>query len=1051
MKKYIPHLICAAGVFSPASPSVQAADPSSALRWHWNTAGDAEGWTTSGMSPSAVSNGFFAGISAGNDPYFLSADNLNLNLAGNPKVYIRARNGSSQTAAAVYFETTHSPAFTGQYVPFTAVANDPGYTNYEVDMSGHTNWNGTLKRLRIDLPNGASTGAQIGLDWVAVGESGTRPNVVFVLCDDFGWNDTSINGSTFYKTPTLERLADRGIRLTSAYTANPLCSPTRASILTGQYPGRLRFTTPAGHLLQVILDPVVPSTAASTAKLCEPQSCTRLKNEYVTYADIMKTAGYSTAFMGKWHLGRDPYIPENQGFDTVIGGRYHSGPPGGYFAPFSEDSNLPTAAAGTHVNDLLADCAGGFIQTNRNRPFLLNLWFYDVHAPFECKETLRTNYIGKASTDGRQKCATMGAMVEAMDTGLGRVLDRLEQLGLNDNTIIVFFSDNGGNMYDWSDGALPTHNWPLRQGKASVYEGGTRVPCVVVWPEKTAPGTVSDGLLSSVDFYPSLLEMTGLSPAPGEIMDGVSQTALFQGGSSARTNVFVHFPHTTPATGTFAGCWVRQGDWKLIRFFHDNPGSAHRYELYNLAADPHEMTDLSNENPALVAQFDALITAHLADTSALLPVPNPAYIPPVYSWEPNVQLHLSTGSQKRLLATANGFEPQLSSAGTLTGLGTPARLVVQMQSRSFGDGRLFWRLPGQTNFTSDRSASFPVIHDNTLRTYEIPFSPGGPVEQLRLQPTSDASETEIAYIQLRDAAGTVLKDWSWQDSDSDGCGDGAERSEGRDPENPGDFGFEWEMISDFEGWVIGNNITNGAVLNGTLQGTAVTSDPQLSISGISLPADSVPSLAIRLKSSASGGLQLYFATAATNTFSAAQLLSKTYTNKPAWQTMVFNLAAQSGWSGQTVTKLRIDPISSAGATFALDWVRASDGDWDKDGVPDGDEPYGDLDKDGTANYRDTDADGDGYADGDETTAGHSPFDPNDQPQFTLQSGTNLTPELKWNGRTARSYRIEHCTNLPGNLWTSVTNIGPVTNNSIRLYHPQPSSALQYFRLKISTP
>lgn len=1001
------------------------------------------------MSQSAVSNGFFTGTSAGTDPYFLSADNLNLNLAGNTKVYIRARNGSSQTSATVYFETTNSPAFTGQSVPFTAVANDPGFTTYEVDMSVHTNWNGTLKRLRIDLPNGESTGAQIGLDWVAVGESGTRPNVVFVLCDDFGWNDTSINGSTFYKTPTLERLANRGIRLTSAYTANPLCSPTRASILTGQYPGRLRFTTPAGHLPQVILDPVVPATSASTAKLCEPQSCTRLKNEYVTYAEIMKTAGYSTAFMGKWHLGRDPYIPENQGFDTVIGGHQHASPPGGYFAPFSADSNLPAAPDGTHVNDLLADCAGGFIQTNRNRPFLLNLWFYDVHAPFECKESLRTNYIGKASADGRQKCASMGAMVETMDTGLGRVLDRIEKLGLNDNTIIVFFSDNGGNMYDFADGALPTHNWPLRQGKASVYEGGTRVPCVVVWPGKTSPGTVSDGLLSSVDFYPSLLEMTGLTPVPGEIMDGVSQTTLFQGGASARTNVFVHYPHSTPATGTFAGCWVRQGNWKLIRFFYDNPDSTHRYELYNLAADPHEMTNLADHNPALVTQLDALITAHLSATAALLPVPNPAYIPPVYSWEPNVQVRLSTGSQKRLLATSNGFEPQLSSAGTLTGLGTPARLVVQMLSRSFGDGRLFWRLPGQTNFAAGQSAPIAVIHDGTLRTYDIPFSPGGPVEQLRLQPASDASETEIAYIQLQDAAGNVLKDWSWQDSDGDGRGDGIEPSEGRSPNDPSDFGFEWQTDGDFEGWVIGNNITNGAVMNGTLQGTAVTGDPQLSISDITLPADSVPSLAIRLKSSASGSLQLYFATAATNTFSSAQLLTKTYTNKPAWQTIVFNLAAQSGWNGQTVTKLRIDPISAAGATFALDWVRASDGDHDKDGVPDGDEPCGDLDKDGLANYRDPDADGDGYADGAEVTAGYSPFDPADRLIFGFQGLKNGT--LGWNGRAGRRYQIESCANLVSNVWNPVTNIGPVAGNGTQIYQPQPDSASQYFRLKISKP
>lgn len=321
-------LLFVAGCLAPSPASAAGA-----LRWQWNAANDLEGWTVSGLTNATVTNGLFSATSSGSDPQFLSPDNLNLPLAGITSVYLRLRNGASLTNAKIYFQTTNSPTLAGNFVNFTLVASDPAFTTYTVNMTTHTNWNGTLKRLRLDLPDGASDGSLEQLDWVAVGESGLRPNLVFVLADDLGWKDTTINGSTFYHTPNLERLAARGMRFTQAYTANPLCSPTRASILTGQYPGRLRFTTASGGLPQVITNPIVPATAASTAKLREPQSCTRLLNEYNLYSEVLKAAGYTTAFMGKWHLGSDPYLPENQGFDTVVGGREYPSPPGGYFFP----------------------------------------------------------------------------------------------------------------------------------------------------------------------------------------------------------------------------------------------------------------------------------------------------------------------------------------------------------------------------------------------------------------------------------------------------------------------------------------------------------------------------------------------------------------------------------------------------------------------------------------------------------------------------------------------------------------------------------------------
>lgn len=987
-------------VFATNPPPVL---PPGARRWHWNVTNDFEGWTVSGMTNATVTNGLISAVSSGADPYFVSPDNLNLSLAGITNVYLRLRNGSALTAARVYFQTVASPTFVGNSVSFTLVASDPGFTTYTVNMTTHSNWTGTLKQLRFDLPDGASAGAVMSLDWVAVGESGTRPNVVFVLCDDLGWNDVSINGSTFYKTPNVARLAARGMKFTQAYTANPLCSPTRASILTGQYPGRLRFTTPAGHLATVITNPIVPATAASTAKLREPQSCTRLLNEYNTYAEVMKTNGYATAFMGKWHLGRDEYIPENQGFDVAVGGRYHPGPPGGYFAPFAADSNLPVVPAGTHVNDVLADSAVSYIQTNRNQPFLLNLWFYDIHSPWECKTNLRAGFVGQSSADGRQKNPTTGAMVEAMDTGLGRVLDQLDALGLADNTIIVFFSDNGGVEYDFLDGAVITSNWPLRSGKSSTYEGGSRVPCVVVWPGHTAPASTNASLLSSVDWYPTMLEMLGLQALPNTLLDGVSQVPALLGSGSPRTNVFVHFPHSVAVTAGFAGCWVRSGDWKLIRYFYDNPDRSHRYELYDLAADPHEMTNVAAANPALVTQLDTLITVHLAATAALVPLTNSAYIPPVYPWEPNVQMRLFTGSNNRLLATGNGFEPQLTCNADLSSLGTPAKLVVQMQSRSFGDGRLFWRLPGQTNFPAAQSVTFPVTHDDTLRTNTILFNPGGPVAQLRLQPSSDVTDTEIASIQLLDAADQVLRTWVWPDPDNDGDGhtDSREQTENRDPEGAGDLGFEFDSDGDFEGWSGAANITGAEVSYGTLNGTATTSDPILQNTVFNFSASAVPKMALRLKATAAGSIQFFFATTATNSFSSAQLVTVSYTNPPHWQTLVYNLATNPAWIGKTVTKLRFDPATVTATDFDIDWIRASDGRLD------------------------------------------------DRLNFSYGLAGNTNLQMRFYGGAGLTYKIESSTNLAAGSWSNLNILGPLAISGEQLYdHNLTTDPTRFFRLRI---
>lgn len=455
------------------------------------------------------------------------------------------------------------------------------------------------------------------------------PNVVLVMADDFGWADAGCYGSRFHQTPNIDRLAERGLRFTDYYAANPLCSPTRASVLTGQYPGRLRFTTPSGHVPEVVLDPGIRPKGPPNQKALIPETRTRLPNEYVTVAEALKEAGYATAFVGKWHLGRAPYLPENQGFDVVVGGRENPGPPppGNYFAPWGIDT-LPTAPAGTHVTDVTTDAAIEFLRANRDRSFFLNYWPYSVHAPFQAEPELIEKHRKRVDPSDPQRCPTMAAMIEALDRNVGRLTAALDELGLADNTLLLFTSDNGGNMYSDVEGEVPTSNAPLRGGKAMIYEGGIRVPMVAVWPGRIEPGKTTDAVACSIDLYPTLLEVAGRDPKPGQILDGVSLLATLTGGGRPdREALFCHFPHYTPATGNRPATSVRRGDWKLIRFHCDADDRSDRHELYNLRDDLGESTDLAAQRPDLGKELDALISKHLEETAALVPVPNPAYDP----------------------------------------------------------------------------------------------------------------------------------------------------------------------------------------------------------------------------------------------------------------------------------------------------------------------------------------------------------------------------------------------------------------------------------------
>ncbi len=458
------------------------------------------------------------------------------------------------------------------------------------------------------------------------------PNVIFILADDLGWRDTSVYGSTLCETPNIDQLAARGMRFTQAYAACPLCSPTRASILTGQWPARLGITIPNAHLPQVVLEQRIVEKAPPHLKALQASTKTRLHTDYFTLAEAYKEAGYATAHFGKWHLGRDPYNPQQQGFDVDLPHTPGPGPGGGYLGPWAFWPGK--GAPGEHIEDRMAAEATGFIQQHRDKPFYMSYWAFSVHSPWQAKADAIEKYRAKVKPGSPQKNPMYAAMVESLDQAVGRLVAAVDQNGLRDRTIFVFFSDNGGVHWPLTKPGLmhpefeqipATSNAPLRGGKATLYEGGTREPCIVVWPGHTKPGAVSDELVQSVDFYPTLLAMAGLTPKKGLPLDGIDIRPALSGKRLKRDTLFCHFPHYTPLTGNTPGTWVRKGDWKLIRFYCENPDQSDKLELYNLRTDLGETNNLAAAEPRRVKEMNALIDGFLARSQAAVPTRNPAY------------------------------------------------------------------------------------------------------------------------------------------------------------------------------------------------------------------------------------------------------------------------------------------------------------------------------------------------------------------------------------------------------------------------------------------
>ncbi|MCX6857212.1 MAG: sulfatase [Verrucomicrobia bacterium] len=611
--------------------------------------------------------------------------------------------------------------------------------------------------------------------------------MVLFLADDMGWMDSSVYGSTYYETPNIDRFAKRAMRFTNAY-AQPLCSPTRASLLTGQYSARHGITSATGHIAPQAADfSALPKSAPPNAPMLLPQSKNYLEPSQITLAETLKTAGYRTAHIGKWHLGlTQPHWPEQQGFDTAFHCHPDPGPPGNYFSPYgvsmegkpsakTKIGTITDGPAGEYIVDRQAAEAVKFIEANKSGPFFLNLWCYGVHGPWGHKEEYTRYFANKKDPSGKQGNPIMASMLKSVDECFGRILDELDKQGIADNTIILFTSDNGGNVHSnivaegkkaanedwqkWAGTQPPTMNTPLRDGKGTLYEGGTRVPLMWSWAGKIKPGTTADSVVGPIDVYPTLIDLLAITKPSGQHFDGVSYAHVLKSrGELERKAYFNYHPHA--GANRAGGVWVRQGDFKLLRWF-GNPAT---HELYNLHDDLSEATDLLAKMPDKVKELDALIDGFLKDTHAAFPQPNPAYqAQPTKAVDPTAGLvpkfcktSLVEGA---LRMEATGRTPFLGSAQVK--FSGPIHLKLRARSTSGGAGKVQWRTATQSEFPEDgQTTSFTLQAGADWQKIEVEIPVTGVCGTLRLYLPADKAPVEIQSIHFSTHKGES-KNWSF--------------------------------------------------------------------------------------------------------------------------------------------------------------------------------------------------------------------------------------------------------------------------------------------------
>lgn len=454
-----------------------------------------------------------------------------------------------------------------------------------------------------------------------------KTNIVFILIDDLGWRDLSCYGSEFYETPNIDRLASGGITFTNAYAASPVCSPSRASIMSGKYPARVGVTDWIG--------------AHTKGKLVDAPYLRYLPLEEKSFAKTLKENGYYTWHVGKWHLGEREFYPDKHGFEINIGGCHLGHPKDGYFSPYNIE-NLSDGPSGEYLTDRLTDEAINLIENReKDKPFFLNLWHYTVHTPIEAKEHDVKYFEEKAKKLGLDKkediilgenfpCehkkhmrvtrrviqsdSEYAAMIYNLDWNVGRLIDSLVKENIIEDTLIIFTSDNGGLAT--AEGA-PTCNYPLSEGKGWMYEGGVREPLIAYWKNKIKPNSICNKLVSSPDFYPTILDVANIDKVPEQHVDGESfYNSLIDIHEEREKPLFWHYPHYGNQGGTPYSA-IRQGNYKLIYFYEED-----NFKLYNLKDDIGEKVDISKRNHDKCFELLSLLHQWLNDVHAYIPEKN---------------------------------------------------------------------------------------------------------------------------------------------------------------------------------------------------------------------------------------------------------------------------------------------------------------------------------------------------------------------------------------------------------------------------------------------
>ncbi len=621
----------------------------------------------------------------------------------------------------------------------------------------------------------------VGTAWAA------KPNIVLFLVDDMGWMDCGAYGSTFYETPNIDAFARTAMRFTNAY-AQPLCSPTRASILSGKHVSRHGILTASGHRPpQPSAHNYMPESAPANVALIAPESKNYLDPAEYNLAEFLRDQGYRTAHIGKWHLGlTSEYRPDKQGFDVAFHCAPDPGPPGAYFSPYGvrpegdpgmqqRVGSITDGPEGEYIVDRQAEEAAKFIQSSKDAPFFLNLWCYGVHGPWGHKAAYTEAFAKKTDANATQKNPIMASMLRSVDECFGRILAELKEQGVLDNTIVIFYSDNGGNTHSnvpgtgkteaaekhkgealadwrkWAGNEPPTNNHPLRDGKGTLYEGGVRVPMMWSWAGNITPGSVTEELAGHIDIYPTLVDLAGL-PAPQQRLDGVSLAPLLTGKAEKleRTAFFNYFPFR-PNGG---GVTVRQGDYKLIRWFDP----AVPRELYDLKENIGESMNLIEAMPEKVRELDALIDGYLKDTSALVPRPNPAYQPraanpgaaanrPFGGWVPKgCEAEVA---EDGLVVTGQSRSPFLGRSGL--NLKGPVTVTIEASGGS-GPGKVQWRTSEQETFPENgQIEAFEWAEGGATVTLDTPT-----LNHLRLYLPTQQGAVRIRSVELKPAQGQAV-------------------------------------------------------------------------------------------------------------------------------------------------------------------------------------------------------------------------------------------------------------------------------------------------------